>query len=124
MPMNEANEKFGKWLYKKYTEWLTEQDEEPQNSINETKKKYRNMGGYCQYLKISRAMFSQYIHYHSKPSRRGIHALAAIYGNEVYSELGITPPSPDIEEVIENWGKLNGEEKIKIMATIRSKKER
>lgn len=118
--MEDINEKFGKWLYKKYTQWLAEQSDQQHNQENPFS---RNMGGYCKYLNISRAIFSQYIHFHRKPTRRVIHALAAIYGNEVYSELNITPPAIEITEISEKWDTLDENDKIKILGIIRTSKE-
>jgi len=119
--MVESNEKFGKWLYKKYTQWLSEQSDQHENQEYSFS---RNMGGYCKYLNISRAIFSQYIHFHRKPTRRVIHALAAVYGLEVYSELNITPPTTEFTEVSEKWETLDDNDKIKILGIVRASKEK
>lgn len=116
--MDEINVTFGNWLYKQYLQWLSDQSE----GIDKSLKSYKpNIGGYCLYLEISRAMFSQYIHHHRKPTRQVVTALAKKYGNEVYKQLGKSIPEADLQDIIDKWDGLDSNEKTKIMAIIQSK---
>ena len=105
---NKNENNFGNFLYKKYTEWLTEQPMSEGNRKN-----------FAKYLNISYTMLSEFMHGRRIPARRTLYSMAYVLGPEVYEALGVNRPTSGIEEVARRWNDLSGDTQTKIIELVR-----
>lgn len=98
-----------KWLDAEYVKWRQKQ----------TGRRKAGITHFAQWLGVSRDTLNNWLGGRRVPERENIELLAAKLGLEIYDVMGLPRPDPNLQLIIESWGRVSENVRARVVEIVR-----
>lgn len=99
------------WLIDKFLEWQAQSGE------------IKSQREFADYLGVGNTSLSNWISGYRLPTGENIARLASKLGPEIYDQLGLARPDPDLQAIVQNWEHLSPKERRQFVDIVVKKAE-